>query len=148
MTKGKVAILSGSKSDSKIVDTVEAILKEFEINYETKVISAHRNPTKLRKYVIETDADIFIAIAGMAAHLPGAIAALTVKPVIGVPVSGKLGGLDALLSIVQMPPGVPVACVAIDNGKNAALLAVEIIALKDPSLLKNLLNYKKTMDVV
>ena len=143
MTKVKIAVISGSKSDSKIVDTVIDILKEFDVDYDNKVLSAHRNAAGLRKYVEGTNADIFIAIAGMAAHLPGAIAALTVKPVIGVPVSGKLGGLDALLSIVQMPSGVPVASVAIDNGKNAALLAIEILALKEPNLLQNLHNYRK-----
>ena len=143
MIKGRIAVISGSKSDIQIVDAVTTILKEFDVNYEEKVLSAHRNVAGLRKYVEETNADIFIAIAGMAAHLPGAIAALTVKPVIGVPVSGKLGGLDALLSIVQMPSGVPVASVAIDNGKNAALLAIEILALKEPNLLQNLHNYRK-----
>ena len=143
MIKGRIAIISGSKSDIQIVDAVTTILKEFDVNYEEKVLSAHRNAAGLRKYVEGTNADIFIAIAGMAAHLPGAIAALTIKPVIGVPVSGKLGGLDALLSIVQMPSGVPVASVAIDNGKNAALLAIEILALKEPNLLQNLHNYRK-----
>ncbi len=143
MTKGKVAVISGSKSDNHIVDTVITILKEFDVNYENKVLSAHRNAAGLRKYVDEANVDIFIAIAGMAAHLPGAIAALTIKPVIGVPVSGKLGGLDALLSIVQMPSGVPVASVAIDNGKNAALLAIEILALKEPHLLQNLTDFRK-----
>lgn len=143
MTKGKIAVISGSKSDGQIVDAVIAILKEFDVNYENNVLSAHRNAAGLRKYVEKTNVDIFIAIAGMAAHLPGAIAALTIKPVIGVPVSGKLGGLDALLSIVQMPSGVPVASVAIDNGKNAALLAIEILALKEPHLLQNLLDFRK-----
>ncbi len=143
MTKAKIAVISGSKSDSKIVDTVIDILKEFDVDYDNKVLSAHRNAAGLRKYVEETNVDIFIAIAGMAAHLPGAIAALTINPVIGVPVSGKLGGLDALLSIVQMPSGVPVASVAIDNGKNAALLAIEILALKEPSLLQKLKDFRK-----
>jgi len=143
MIKGKIAVISGSKSDSKIVDAVIGILKQFDVNYDNKVLSAHRNAAGLRKYVEDANVEIFIAIAGMAAHLPGAIAALTIKPVIGVPVSGKLGGLDALLSIVQMPSGVPVASVAIDNGKNAALLAVEILALKEPGLLQKLLDFRK-----
>jgi len=91
------------------------------------VLSAHRNPKELEQYIAGTDARIFIAIAGLSAALPGVIASKTRRPVIGVPVSSKLGGLDALLSIVQMPPGVPVACVGIDNGENAALLALRIL---------------------
>lgn len=145
MTKGTVAVISGSKSDEQTVDAVLDILNEFEVKYEAKVLSAHRNPSELRRYVESSEADIFVAVAGMAAHLPGVIASLTVKPVIGVPVSGELGGLDALLSIVQMPSGVPVAGVAIDNGKNAGLLAVEVLALKEPRLKEKLLNYRKKM---
>lgn len=145
MNNGKISIISGSKSDSKIVDDTIGILNDFEINHEINIISAHRNHAKLRKYIEETNADIFIGIAGLAAHLPGAIASLTIKPVIGVPVSGKLGGLDALLSIVQMPSGVPVASVAIDNGKNAALLAIEILAINNEKLKKKLLSYRKTI---
>lgn len=145
MNKGKVSVISGSKSDIKIVDGAVNILNDFEINHEVKIISAHRNHTELEKYITETNADIFIGIAGLSAHLPGAIAALTIKPVIGVPVSGKLGGLDALLSIVQMPSGVPVASVAIDNGKNAALLAIEILALNDENLKEKLLSYRKSI---
>ena len=143
MNKGKISIISGSKSDINIVNDAADILKDFEINHEIQIISAHRNHAKLEKYVTETNADIFIGIAGLSAHLPGAIAALTIKPVIGVPVSGKLGGLDALLSIVQMPSGVPVASVAIDNGKNAALLAIEILSLNNEKLKEKLLNYRK-----
>ena len=143
MKKGNIAVISGSKSDSKIVNAVIGILKEFDVSYDSQILSAHRNAAGLRKYVEDANVEIFIAIAGMAAHLPGAIAALTIKPVIGVPVSGQLGGLDALVSIVQMPSGVPVASVAIDNGKNAALLAVEILALKESSLLQKLLDFRK-----
>jgi 5-(carboxyamino)imidazole ribonucleotide mutase len=145
MTKGAVAVISGSKSDKRIVDTVLGILNGFEVKYEAKVLSAHRKPLELRRYVENSEADIFIAVAGMAAHLPGTIASLTIKPVIGVPVSGNLGGLDALLSIVQMPSGVPVASVAIDNGKNAGLLAVEMLVLKDPELKEKLLNYREKL---
>ena len=123
------AIVMGSKSDQSIADKVKNKLDEFKISYEVRVLSAHRNPSELVKYVKSSDADIFIAIAGLAAHLPGAIASITSKPVIGVPISSKLGGLDALLSIVQMPKGVPVACVGIDNGENAAILAYRILSL-------------------
>jgi len=107
------------------------------------VISAHRNPERLASYVKNSDADIYICVAGLAAALPGAVAAQTVKPVIGVPKDVKLGGLDSLLSIVQMPTGVPVATVAIDGARNAALLAVEILALSDKLLEKKLHEYRE-----
>ncbi|MEE9586344.1 MAG: 5-(carboxyamino)imidazole ribonucleotide mutase [Nitrososphaerales archaeon] len=145
MTKGTVAVIAGSKSDKAIVDAVLGVLKEFEVKYEARVLSAHRNPSDLREYVEASQADVFIAVAGMAAHLPGVIASLTIKPVIGVPVSGKLSGLDALLSIVQMPSGVPVASVAIDGGKNAALLAVKMLALSEPDLKDRLSQYGKRL---
>jgi 5-(carboxyamino)imidazole ribonucleotide mutase len=125
-----VAIISGSVSDAHIVEKVVKILEEHRIPYEHQVISAHRNPEELDSYLKEDRAKIYIAIAGMSAALPGVIASKTDKPVIGVPVSGKLGGMDALLSISQMPKGVPVACVAVDGGENAALLAIRILALK------------------
>jgi len=126
----EVAILSGSASDAGIVERVAAVLKENGVRYDTKVISAHREPGRLDEYVRNSDCRVFIAIAGLSAALPGIIASKTDKPVIGVPVSGNLmGGLDALLSIVQMPKGVPVACVGMDNGENAALLAVRILGL-------------------
>src|SRR5690606_8149110 len=102
-------------------------LKEEGVSFEHQVLSAHRNPQELEEFVSGTDARVFIAVAGLSAALPGVIASRTHRPVIGVPVSAKLGGLDALLSIVQMPPGVPVACVGIDNGENAALLAIRIL---------------------
>ena len=122
-----IAVISGSKSDQTIADKVLRRLEEMGASYEYKVLSAHRNPKELEQYIASTDARVFIGIAGLSAALPGVIASRTAKPVIGVPVSGKLGGLDALLSIVQMPPGVPVACVGIDNGENAALLALRIL---------------------
>lgn len=122
-----IAVISGSKSDQAIVDRVLRKLDEKKASYEHRVLSAHRDPVELEKYIRETDALVFIAIAGLSAALPGVIASRTKRPVIGVPVSSKLGGLDALLSIVQMPPGVPVACVGIDNGENAALLALKIL---------------------
>ena len=122
-----IAVISGSKSDQAIVDKVASKLEEKGASFEHKVLSAHRNPQELEDYISQTDARVFIGIAGLSAALPGVIASKTTRPVIGVPVSAKLGGLDALLSIVQMPPGVPVACVGIDNGENAALLALRIL---------------------
>ncbi|RLG26409.1 5-(carboxyamino)imidazole ribonucleotide mutase [Methanosarcinales archaeon] len=127
----EVAILMGSKSDTSIAEKTSMALEEAGIAHEMRVISAHRNPNELDEYVRNSDALLFIAIAGLSAALPGAIAARTRKPVIGVPVSTALGGLDALLSIAQMPPGVPVACVGIDNGVNAARLAERILQARD-----------------
>ncbi|OYT62877.1 5-(carboxyamino)imidazole ribonucleotide mutase [Methanosarcinales archaeon ex4572_44] len=127
----EVAILMGSKSDTSIAEKTSMALEEAGIAHEMRVISAHRNPDELDEYVRNSDALLFIAIAGLSAALPGAIAARTRKPVIGVPVSTALGGLDALLSIAQMPPGVPVACVGIDNGVNAARLAERILQARD-----------------
>jgi len=140
-----IAIVLGSVSDKTIFDKCKAILDEFGIKYELKIASAHRTPEKVREIVKNSEAGVFIAIAGLSAALPGLIAAETTKPVIGVPVESKLGGLDALLSIVQMPSGIPVASVGIDRGENAALLAVEILALKDEGLEIKLENYRKKM---
>ncbi|NJE08933.1 5-(carboxyamino)imidazole ribonucleotide mutase [Thermococcus sp. M39] len=140
----KVLVVMGSKSDSHIAEKVTQVLDEFGISYDVEVASAHRNPKKVEE-LAKKDYDVFIAIAGLSAALPGAIASHTTKPVIGVPVSAKLGGLDSLLSIAQMPPGVPVATVGIDNGKNAALLAIEILALKDESLKRKLEEYRERM---
>jgi 5-(carboxyamino)imidazole ribonucleotide mutase len=122
-----IAVISGSKSDQAVVDKILRSLVEKGASFEHKVLSAHRNPKELEQYISNSDARVFVGIAGLSAALPGVIASLTRRPVIGVPVSAKLGGLDALLSIVQMPPGVPVACVGIDNGENAALLALRIL---------------------
>lgn len=127
----KVAIVAGSKSDQAVVDDAVKVLTELGVSHEVQFLSAHRNPEGLRRFLAGSRADVFIAIAGLAAHLPGVIASMTVKPVIGVPVNAKLDGLDSLLSIVQMPPGVPVACVGIDNARNAGILAAEVIALSD-----------------
>ena len=122
-----VAILIGSESDRHIGDRASEILTKAGVEHEITVLSAHRNPHELDSYVTGSDAEVFIAIAGLSAALPGMIASRTRKPVIGVPVSSKLGGLDALLSIAQMPRGVPVACVGIDNGENAAHLALRML---------------------
>ena len=125
-----VSIICGSASDEEVAQKAWTVLKEHRITFDYQVISAHRNPDQLDKYVTESDAKVFICIAGLSAALPGVVASKTIKPVIGVPVSGKLmGGLDAVLSIVQMPRGVPVACVGLDNGQNAALLAIRILSL-------------------
>lgn len=134
----KASVIVGSKSDEEIGSKVREALGEFGVEVDFQVISAHRDPDKLDAYINGSDSEIFIAVAGLAAALPGVIASKTTRPVIGVPREVRLGGLDALLSIVQMPPGVPVATVGIDNWKNAALLAVEILALKYPELCKKL----------
>jgi 5-(carboxyamino)imidazole ribonucleotide mutase len=124
-----VAIVSGSASDAAITDKVRKVLDANGISYDAQILSAHRDPDKLDAYIKTCDAKIFIAIAGLSAALPGVIASKTDKPVIGVPVSGTLNGMDALLSIAQMPKGVPVACVGVDNGDNAAWLAIRILKL-------------------
>ncbi|MEM0438631.1 MAG: 5-(carboxyamino)imidazole ribonucleotide mutase [Desulfurococcaceae archaeon] len=127
--KRKVAVIIGSERDRQHAERAAAVLKEYGIEYEVIVLSAHRNPKELEKYIETSDASVFIAMAGLAAHLPGFIASRTQRPVIGVPLNVALGGLDALLSIVQMPRGVPVATVGIDNAENAAYLAIRILQL-------------------
>ncbi|UJG44938.1 MAG: AIR carboxylase family protein [Candidatus Heimdallarchaeum endolithica] len=122
-----IDIIAGSKSDSKIVEKVLTVLEANNVEYKVLYLSAHRDHEKLVQAVTESRAEIFICIAGLAAALPGVVASITDKPVIGVPVSAALNGLDALLSIVQMPKGVPVATVGIDNGANAAYLAMRIL---------------------
>ena len=140
----KIQIILGSKSDMPVVEKAEKILKKFSVDYDIKVASAHRTPNYLKDLVEKNDADVFIGVAGLSAALPGSIAAHTTKPVIGVPVSGKVN-FDAILSIVQMPPGIPVGAVGLDRGDNAALLAVEILSIKDSKLTKELENYRKKM---
>jgi len=140
----KIQIILGSKSDMPVAEKAKKILDEFSVNYDIKVASAHRTPDYLRELVEKSDADVFIGIAGLSAALPGSIAAHTIKPVIGVPVSGKVN-FDAILSIVQMPPGIPVGAVGLDRGDNAALLAVQILSIKDKNLTKELNGYRKKM---
>eukprot|EP01047_Picozoa_sp_COSAG01_P000120 COSAG01_NODE_2_length_63927_cov_1357.611941_5_plen_155_part_00 len=133
----KVYIMMGSKSDWELMGKAKAFLDEQGIENKMVVASAHRNPEKVAEIAKDINAnyDIVIAGAGLAAHLPGVIASLVTKPVIGVPIeSGALQGMDALLAIVQMPPGIPVASVAINGAKNAAILALEMLALKDENL--------------
>jgi 5-(carboxyamino)imidazole ribonucleotide mutase len=139
----RVAIIAGSKSDQQVVDEAVKVLTELGVSHEVQFLSAHRNPDGLHAYLAGAKADVFIAVAGLAAHLPGVIASKTVKPVIGVPVNAKLNGLDSLLSIVQMPPGVPVACVGIDNARNAGILAAEMIALGDPNVKERIETMRK-----
>jgi 5-(carboxyamino)imidazole ribonucleotide mutase len=139
-----VQIVLGSKSDMKVAEKAIAVLRELGIKYKLSIASAHRTPELVDKLVAEADAEVFIAIAGLSAALPGVIAARTIKPVIGVPVSGALN-LDAILSVVQMPPGVPVAGVGLDRGENAALLAAAMLALKDVKIRKALSNYRQKL---
>lgn len=129
-----VAVVMGSESDRPVAEKTAKTLDRLGIPYEHTTLSAHRNPKELEEYIESTEAVLFIAIAGLSAQLPGYIASRTYKPVIGVPVDVKLEGLDALLATMQMPKGVPVATVGIDNGENAALLAARILALTDPKL--------------
>ena len=146
MAKPRVGIITGSRSDLPVVEKAEKQLKEFGITCDVTVASAHRTPKKVEAYAksAEKKYDLIIAAAGMAAALPGVIAAQTTLPVIGIPVHSKaLSGHDALFAVVQMPSGVPVATVAIDGAKNAAILAAQILALKYPGL-KALLKKHKT----
>jgi 5-(carboxyamino)imidazole ribonucleotide mutase len=140
----KVLILMGSKSDLAVAEKGTAILKRFDISFEMAVASAHRTPKRVEDIVAKSDADIFIAIAGLSAALPGVVASLTTKPVIGVPVSGSVN-LDALLSVTQMPPGIPVAAVGLDRGDNAAILAAEILGVGTPKIREELAEYRKEM---
>lgn len=144
----KVGIVMGSTSDLEVMSAAFSTLEEFGIPYEKRVISAHRAPALLSEWASSAKSrgiDIIIAGAGGAAHLPGVTAAMTTLPVIGVPISGKaFGGLDSLLSMVQMPSGIPVATVAVNGAKNAALLAVSIIALSDRVISEKLESFRKS----
>lgn len=143
----KVGIVMGSTSDLDVMSAAFTTLEEFGIPYEKRVISAHRAPALLSEWASTAKSrgiDIIIAGAGGAAHLPGVTAAMTTLPVIGVPISGKaFGGLDSLLSMVQMPSGIPVATVAVNGAKNAALLAVSIIALSDKEISEKLDSFRR-----
>lgn len=146
----KVAIVMGSKSDYSVVQRVEGILKEFDVNFVTRIISAHRTPKIAEAFASKAEEEgieVIIAAAGKAAHLGGVLAAYTTMPVIGLPIkSSTLDGLDSLLSIVQMPKGVPVATVAIDGAENAGLLAVQILSVKYPVLREKMRVYKIKME--
>ena len=153
MTHLKIAIIMGSDSDLPVMQEAAKVLKQFNVSYDITVVSAHRTPQRMFDYAKlaqKRGVGVIIAAAGGAAHLPGMTAALTHLPVIGVPIKTKtLNGVDSLLSIAQMPPGVPVATVAINGARNAALLALEIIALQDQELSEKLIKYKSNMkDIV
>lgn len=144
----KVAIFFGSQSDTDKMRGAATCLKEFGIEFEAHVLSAHRVPEKLEEVLerLENEgAEVVIAGAGLAAHLPGVIASKTILPVIGVPLNAALSGLDALYSIVQMPKSIPVATVGIDNSYNAGMLAVQILAVKYPEIKEKLVKFRKEM---
>ena len=146
----KVAIVMGSKSDYPVVEKSEAMLREFGVDYETRIISAHRTPKQAEEFAANAEANGFgtiIAAAGKAAHLAGVLAATTPLPVIGLPMkSSTMDGLDSLLSVVQMPKGVPVATVAINGAENAAILAVQILAAGNPDLRQKIKDFKKRQE--
>ncbi len=150
MPKAQVAIIMGSDSDLPVMQEAAKILDEFGIKYELTIVSAHRTPERMFTYAKKAHTNgikVIIAGAGGSAHLPGMVASLTHLPVIGVPVQSKsLAGIDSLYSIVQMPPGVPVATVAINGALNAGLLASQILSLNNSSLSKKLISYKKNLD--
>ena len=140
----EVLVIMGSKRDLQVAEKAADIFKKFGISYDFKVASAHRTPKLVEDLVKGSDAKLFIAIAGLSAALPGVIASFTTKPVIGVPVSGKVN-MDAILSIVQMPPGIPVASVGLDRGDNAAVLAAEILSIGNKDLQAKLAKYREEM---
>jgi len=145
----KVAVIMGSDSDLSVMNGCIEVLKQFEVPFEVRIISAHRTPNTAHEFAskaIESGFGVIIAAAGKAAHLGGVLAAYTTLPVIGVPIkSSTLDGLDSLLSIVQMPKGIPVATVAINGAENSALLAIQMLALSDDSLAIKLAEYKEKM---
>ena len=145
----KVGILMGSKSDFDVVKPAVNVLKKFGVEVEVRVISAHRTPAEAHEFAStarENGMEVLICAAGKAAHLGGVIAALTTLPVIGLPVkTDMMGGLDSLLSIVQMPAGIPVATVGVNGGENAGLLALQILGIKYPEIEKQLVEYKAAM---
>jgi 5-(carboxyamino)imidazole ribonucleotide mutase len=146
----KVAIVMGSVSDEIIMKKASDVLKEFGVGYEINILSAHRMPNKTREFAMsigDKGIEVIIVGAGKAAHLPGVIASYVTIPVIGVPIkTSDLGGMDSLLSMVQMPSGVPVACVSIDGAKNAAYFAIQILALKYDDLASKLKKYKAKLE--
>jgi len=148
----KVGIIMGSKSDYPVMKEAEDILKEFNIDYEIEIVSAHRTPEKMMDYsknAHKRGINVIIAGAGGAAHLPGMVASNSPLPVIGVPVKSRnsIDGWDSILSILQMPGGVPVATVALDGAKNAGILAVEIIGSSDSNILNRIIEYKKQLEI-
>jgi 5-(carboxyamino)imidazole ribonucleotide mutase len=145
----KISIIMGSKSDYPKLEEGIALIKEFGIETEVRALSAHRTPKQLMSFLneIENNTDVIVAAAGKAAHLPGVIASHTLIPIVGLPIkSSTLDGLDSLLSIVQMPKGIPVATVTIDSGLNAALMAIQIMSIKYPELKQKLKSYRIEME--
>ena len=144
----KVSIIMGSTSDLPVMEKAAVILNELKIPFEINALSAHRTPEKVEEFAksaYKRGVRVIIAGAGMAAHLPGVIAAKTPVPVIGVPIKATLDGLDALLAIVQMPPGIPVATVAINGAGNAGILAAQILSTADENLLKRIIRFKENL---
>ena len=146
--KAIVSIIMGSTSDLPVMEKAAKVFDEFEIPFEIHALSAHRTPSEVETFAKgakERGIEVIIAAAGMAAHLPGVIASMTTLPVIGVPIKASLDGMDALLAIVQMPPGIPVATVGINGAMNAAILASQILAVKDERLQAKLVAYKEDL---
>jgi 5-(carboxyamino)imidazole ribonucleotide mutase len=143
-----VSIIMGSTSDMPVMEKAAKILDELEIPFEINALSAHRTPAEVEKFAKGAKArgiKVVIAAAGMAAHLPGVIASMTTLPVIGVPIKASLDGLDALLAIVQMPPGIPVATVGIDGAMNAGILAAQMLAVGNEQIAQKLVDYKESL---
>lgn len=146
--KAKVSIIMGSTSDLDVMGKAAKLFEDFEIPFEMNALSAHRTPAEVEvfaKGAKDRGIKVIIAGAGMAAHLPGVIAAMTPLPVIGVPINASLSGFDSILAILQMPPGIPVATVAVDGAMNAAILAVQMMATGDPEMMKKLEDYKESL---
>ena len=144
----RVSIIMGSTSDLPVMEKAAKVLNDFKVPFEMHALSAHRTPVEVEQFAkgaAGRGIEVIIAAAGMAAHLPGVIAASTTVPVIGVPISATLQGMDALLAIVQMPPGIPVATVGVDAAMNAGLLAVQMLAVGDTRLKQELVGYKETL---
>lgn len=146
--KARVSIIMGSTSDLPVMEKAAKILDQLKIPFEINALSAHRTPEEVEKFSKQAEdrgIEVIIAAAGLAAHLPGVIASMTTLPVVGVPINACLDGMDSLLSIVQMPPGIPVATVGINAAQNAGILAAQIIALKDDSIKNELKEFKNSL---
>jgi 5-(carboxyamino)imidazole ribonucleotide mutase len=148
MMHPKVSIIMGSTSDLPVMEKAAQLLNDLKVPFEINALSAHRTPEAVEKFAKEAESrgiKVIIAAAGMAAHLPGVIASMTKLPIIGVPIKASLDGMDALLAIVQMPPGIPVATVGIDGAQNAGILAVQMLSLADADLAQRLQDFKESL---